>query len=94
MLFSGGGDIVIGFCDHKFPMQYGHYLGFDNNSIGIQHKSELWIDNSRISLGNDDGAFKKWDFIGIGIIHKPFPKMEFFATCNGKLLGKINNENI
>jgi hypothetical protein len=68
----------------------GKYLGQENtNSIGIRSKGGIWIDGSWTIIGNIGGDFKKGDFVGLGIIHCSYSKIECLATRNGKLLGKI-----
>jgi hypothetical protein len=70
----------------------GKWLGcnFNSNSIGIDRKRRIHIDGSIIYFEKiDDYNFKKGDFVGIGIINHPNSQIEYFATWNGKLLGKI-----
>jgi hypothetical protein len=89
--FRNGSSIHIGFCDQQFSLE-GEWLGWNNNSssnsIGFGNKIGIWFDGSRIEFGNVGERFKKLDLIGVGIIQYPKGKMECFATCNGKFLGK------
>jgi len=91
--FFSGFAINIGFCDEQFPLE-NKVLGFENNSIGIGLKrGGIWIDGSDEKFENvdEDEYFSDGDCVGIGIIHHyPNGKMQCFATCNGKYLGKIN----
>ena len=65
-------------------------LGREKNSIGFWRKDEIWIDRNWFKFEHADGYyFEGGDFVGIGIILHPNAKIECFATCNGKLLGKI-----
>jgi len=66
-------------------------LGFEN-SIGIWPKGGMRIDGKKTEFAND-GYFREGDFIGIGIIQQANTSLECFATCNGKLLGKIIDKN-
>jgi hypothetical protein len=52
----------------------------------------MQIDGSTTYFENkidNDYYFKNGDFVGIGLINQPNSEIECFATCNGKLLGKI-----
>lgn len=82
----------IGFGD-QFQLDGKSFVA-KNNSIVIQHKDNIWIDGSHINFGNGNEFFTENDFVGLGIIYQSNSKMEYFATCNGKLIGKILWKNI
>jgi hypothetical protein len=75
----------------------GKWLGIGGieNSIGIWNKQEIWIDGSYVEIGSVIDNFEEGDVVGLGIINSSTAntsKISLFATCNGKLLGKINQK--
>jgi hypothetical protein len=70
-----------------------------NHSIGFWRKNEIYIDGIHSKFKNsnpvpdpiriDDGIGLD-DVIGIGLVYSPeISKIEWFASLNGKLLGKF-----
>ena len=86
ILFRNGAH--IGFCDQDFPLE-DTGLGREINSIGIEHKGIIWIDDYHIHFKGGFGRFDVGDFVGIGIITQSNSRMQYFATLNGELFGII-----
>ena len=86
-LFSNYGGTIIGFCTKNFSLE-SKWLGCEANTIGFWRKDRITINGSSTNFGNDFEFFKKGDIVGIGLVYQP-NSMKCFATCNGKLLGKI-----